>query len=99
PFFSADLAPAFEGLRQRHLVGVLEIAAHREPTGDPRDADSEGGNSFARYSAVASPSTLGLVARITSVVSPPSSRTRSSLTLRSSGPMPSRGERAPSSTW
>src|SRR5437870_2197958 len=42
PFFSADLAPAFEGLRQRHLVGVLEIAAHREPAGDPRDADSEG---------------------------------------------------------
>src|SRR2546428_2190429 len=41
-FFSADLAPAFEGLRKRHLVGVLEIAAHREPAGDPRDADSEG---------------------------------------------------------
>src|SRR5439155_1750426 len=50
-------------------------------------------------SAVAAPSTLGFVARITSVVSPTSSRTRSSLTLRSSGPMPSSGESAPSSTW
>src|SRR3989441_9309591 len=37
----ADLAPALEGLRERHLVRILQITADREPTGDPRDADPE----------------------------------------------------------
>ncbi len=49
--------------------------------------------------AVASPSMLGLVARITSVTPSASTRASSSFTRSCSGPMPSMGEIAPWSTW
>src|ERR1700682_1440879 len=48
--------------------------------------------------AVASPSTLGLVARMISLT-PSLTRESSPLIFRSSGPMPCSGERAPISTW
>src|SRR6266496_750890 len=36
-----DVAATRERPAQRDLVGVLEVAAHREPTRDPRDAHTE----------------------------------------------------------
>src|SRR5258705_9035212 len=33
----SDGPPALEGADQGHLVGVLEVAAHRQPPGDPAD--------------------------------------------------------------
>src|SRR5260370_32030636 len=48
--------------------------------------------------AVASPSTLGLVARMISLT-PSLTRESSPLIFRSSGPMPCSGESAPISTW
>ena len=75
PASGVDLAAAFERAAERDLVGVLEVAADREPARDPgRPASPSGLSSRARYIAVASPSMLGLVARITSVT--PSSSTR-----------------------
>src|SRR5262245_43551474 len=53
----------------------------------------------ATYIAVALPSRFGLVARITSVTWSRSTRSSSSWTRRSSGPMPSSGLIAPPSTW
>ncbi len=53
----------------------------------------------ARYMAVASPSRLGLVQRMTSVIPSASTRTSSSRTRSCSGPIPSMGFRAPWSTW
>src|SRR5690606_5181145 len=49
--------------------------------------------------AVASPSAVGFVARITSRTPPARTRSSSSRTRSSSGPMPSIGESAPPSTW
>jgi len=49
--------------------------------------------------AVASPSMLGLVARITSVTPSAPMRASSSLTRSCSGPTPSIGEIAPCRTW
>src|SRR5262249_60606125 len=37
----ADLAPALEGLRERHLIGVLEIAADRKAARDPRQTHAQ----------------------------------------------------------
>ena len=54
-------------------------------------------SSRARYMAVVSPSTVGLVARITSSTS--IMRSSSSRTRRASGPTPSRGESAPPRMW
>jgi hypothetical protein len=53
----------------------------------------------ATYIAVALPSRLGLVAMITSVTPSRWTRSSSSCTRRSSGPMPSSGLIAPPSTW
>src|SRR6059058_4872971 len=36
-----DLAAALEGSPEGHLVGVLEVAAHREPAGDPGGAQAQ----------------------------------------------------------
>ncbi len=56
-------------------------------------------SAFTRYRAVVSPSTVGLVARITSWTEPRDTRS-TRLAIRSwSGPMPSIGEMAPMSTW
>ena len=49
--------------------------------------------------AVASPSASGLVAMMTSRISPPATRVSSSLIRRSSGPTRFMGEMAPWSTW
>src|SRR5947209_2293299 len=38
----AHLPPSLEGLRQRHLVGVLEVAADREAARDAGDPRREG---------------------------------------------------------
>ncbi len=38
---SLDLAPPFDRLVHRHLVGVLEVAADRHAHRDPRDLDAE----------------------------------------------------------
>ena len=53
----------------------------------------------ARYMAVTSPSVLGLVHRMTSSMPSGWMRAKSSLTFSCSGPMPSSGLIAPSSTW
>ena len=53
----------------------------------------------ARYIAVTSPSVLGLVHTITSCTPSGSSRANSSFIFSCSGPMPSSGLIAPSSTW
>src|SRR4051812_2560135 len=37
-----DGSGGFEGASERELVGVLEVAADREPAGQPRDLDPEG---------------------------------------------------------
>src|SRR5262249_6912770 len=37
----ADLAPTLEGLREGHLIGVLEVAADGQPAGDAGDAHAE----------------------------------------------------------
>src|SRR5439155_24967484 len=42
PGYLAHLPAALEGLRQRHLVGVLEVAADREAAGDAGDPRREG---------------------------------------------------------
>jgi len=53
----------------------------------------------AMYMAVTSPSVLGLVHRITSCTSSGSMRANSSFIFSCSGPTPSSGFIAPSSTW
>jgi hypothetical protein len=52
-----------------------------------------------RYRAVAPPSTVGLVAKITSEILSPFNRSINSFTLISSRPIPSKGESVPCSTW
>src|SRR5438552_1038029 len=37
-----QLATARERTRERHLIGVLQIAAHRHPLGDAADAHAQG---------------------------------------------------------
>ena len=59
-----------------------------------------GCRSLEMYSAVASPSTLGLVATMTSMTSlPRSRRASSSATLSSLGPIPPSGSSTPCRTW
>ena len=58
-----------------------------------------GSSSLARYIAVASPSRLGLVHRMTSFTPSASTRASSSRTRSCSGPTPSNGLSAPCSTW
>ena len=67
------LAPALERADQGHVVGVLEVAADRQAAGDPGDRRRRRPSSrSARYIAVASPSSVGLVARMTSSNGSPS---------------------------
>src|SRR5581483_11254055 len=73
------------------------------PTGRPLASlvtlTPTGLRSAATYIAVAFPSRLGLVAMMTSLTPSRSTRSSSSCTRRSSGPIPSSGEIAPPSTW
>src|SRR3954454_9696131 len=73
------------------------------PTGRPRamrvTRTPSGPMSLDRYAAVASPSTLGLVASTTSRTSPAAARRTSGSTFSSDGPIPPSGERRPPSTW
>src|SRR3989442_8021942 len=73
------------------------------PTGSPRarrvTLRPSGRRSRVGYIAVASPSRLGLVARIISRTSSERRRFSRSAIFRSSGPIPSIGEIAPCSTW
>ena len=99
----SDGAAAREGPDERHLVGVLEVAADGEAAGDPGDAADRPSRRSARYIAVASPSSVGFVARMTSTSGSrrlaSSARPRSSRIFSRSGPMPSIGEIAPWRTW
>src|SRR5205085_6663353 len=73
------------------------------PTGTPMAIRvtliPSGFSSRARYKAVASPSTLGLVARIISSMPPSAARASRLLIFSSSGPIPCSGDSAPISTW
>src|SRR5262245_29179723 len=90
-------------------MSVTSSAYSRSPpTGSPRairlTTPTTGSSRSARYIAVASPSSVGLVAMITSTRGLPSraaesARSSSSRIRRRSGPMPSIGEMAPCSTW
>ena len=51
--------------------------------------------SLAKKEAVASPAVVGLVARMTSSILSPWSRVKSLPIFKSSGPIPSKGERTP----
>ena len=102
----SDRPPALERPDQGHLVGVLEVAADRQAAGDPGDRRRRPSSSrSARYIAVASPSSVGFVARITSSNGVPSRarrrrRARAARgSCRRSGPIPSIGEIAPWRTW
>ena len=86
------------------LPKVTSSAYSRSPpTGSPLarrvTRNPRGFSIRVRYVAVASPSRLGSVARMTSVTAPSASRCISSRTRSWSGPMPSIGEIAPPSTW
>src|SRR6476659_10174277 len=93
----------------RARIRVTSSAYSRSPpTGRPRairlTTPTVSSSRSARYIAVASPSRVGLVARITSARGSParfasSARTRRSRILRRSGPIPSIGEIAPWRTW
>src|SRR5215208_3360923 len=85
------------------LVIVTSSAYSRsDPTGMPMamrvTRTPSGLSRRARYSAVASPSTVGLVARITSSTPPVPTRVSSPLIFRSAGPTPCSGESAPINT-
>ena len=41
PTLLLDVAPAFEGAREGHLVRILEVAAHGHAARDARDAHAE----------------------------------------------------------
>src|SRR6476661_8286626 len=95
---SADLLPA------NARPSVTSSAYSRSPpTGSPLakrvTRKPIGSSRRVRYVAVASPSRLGSVARIVSVMVPSASRIISSRMRSCSGPMPSIGEIAPPSTW
>src|SRR6185503_13983716 len=81
------------------LIVTSSAYSRSDPTGMPiamRVTRTPSGlSSRARYSAVASPSTVGLVARITSSTPPVPTRVSRPLIFRSSGPTPCSGDSAP----
>ncbi len=85
-------------LPDKALSRVFWSAYSRSPpTGKPRARrvtfTPSGSKCWRRYRAVASPSMLGLVARITSLTPPLETRAINCLIFKSSGPMPSMGDK------
>ena len=96
---SSRAPPSCERPPEGDLVGVLQVPAHGQSAGEPADRQVHVLQHTGEKVAVASPSRLGSVARITSVTVPSASRVISSRIRSWSGPMPSIGEIAPPSTW
>ena len=98
------------GLRQKALRPLKERASvclsansRSPPTGSPNAIRETRApvslSTLTRYRAVVSPSTVGLVARMTSRMPPRVTRSTRLAIRRLSGPTPSIGEMAPISTW
>ncbi len=79
-------------------IHVFELAAHRHAARQARDLDAAARSASAMAWAVASPSAVKLVARITSCTTPSPARSSSFCTPMSRGPTPSSGDSRPMST-
>src|SRR5260370_4464083 len=84
-------------------IVISSAYSRSEPTGMPTPIrvtrTPRGLISFETYTAVASPSAVGLVAIMTSETVPLLSRSISPFSFNCSGPTPSKVERAPPRTW
>src|SRR5215218_9793004 len=97
-FSRVDRAPTFQRSPERELVGVLEVAADRQTRSDTGDREPERLQHARQVHRSDLASVLGLVQTITSWIPSGPIRASNSRILSCSGPMPSRGLIAPSST-
>ena len=92
------IPPPLQGTEEGDFIGIFKVSANGNTVGKPCQRTPSGFKRRERYIAVASPSTFGSVATMTSSTSPFPTRSNSSLIFSLSGVTPFIGEISPCRT-